>query len=104
MVPSSAPARKPNPLDDSPFTLKSITKSEPPAGGDNDNWYRYVITQGANTIVGQMQGSRAASERAVQEIIDRLNERRRSKSGRVQLSPGRKKKGTVAPDAAAAED
>ncbi len=97
MVPSSAPARKPNPLDVEPFTLKSIAKSEAPAGVDTENWHRYVITQGHNTIVGQLQGSRANTERAVLEIIDRLNERRRGKTGREQLSPGRKKKGATPP-------
>jgi len=101
MVPTitAVPVRKPNPLDDDPFTLKSITKSEPPAGVDTDSWHRYVITQGHNTIVGQLQGSRANTERAVLEIIERLNERRRGKTGRVQLSPGRKKKGATPPPA-----
>ena len=100
MVPTTAAAvsvRKPNPLDDDPFTLKSITKSEPPVGVDTENWHRYVITQGHNTIVGQLQGSKAVTERAVLEIIERLNERRRGKTGRVQLSPGRKKKGATPP-------
>ena len=44
------------------------------------------------------KGTKAAAERAVLEIIDRLNERRRGKTGRVQLSPGRKKKGAVPPE------
>jgi len=94
MPPSTARATKPNPLDAEPFALKSIAKSPPPEGVDTQNWHRYVIIQGKNTIVGQLQGTKASTERAVLEIIDRLNERRRGKSGRVQLSPGRKKKGT----------
>ena len=98
MASPSASARKSNPLDDEPFTLKSIGKSEAPEGADTSNWHRYVITQGHNTIVGQLQGTRASAERAVHEIIDRLNERRRGKTGRVQLSPGRKKKGSVPPE------
>jgi hypothetical protein len=97
MPPSSAPATKPNPLDAEPFALKSIAKSPPPEGVDTDNWHRYVIIQGKNTIVGQLQGTKASTERAVLEIIERLNERRRGKTGRVQLSPGRKKKGTPPP-------
>jgi len=97
---SSAPATKPNPLDAEPFALKSITKSPPPEGADTENWHRYVIIQGKNTIVGQLQGTKASTERAVLEIIDRLNERRRGKTGRVQLSPGRKKKGTVPSESA----
>ncbi len=94
MTPSTVPATKPNPLDAEPFALKSITKSAPPEGVDTENWHRYVIIQGKNTIVGQLQGTKASTERAVLEIIERLNERRRGKTGRVQLSPGRKKKGT----------
>lgn len=94
---SPRPAIKPNPLDLDPFTLKSVTKSEAPAGADSDNWHRYVIVQGKNTIVGQLQGSKVGTELAVLEIIERLNERRRGKTGRVQLSPGRKKKGATPP-------
>ncbi|MEZ5564277.1 MAG: hypothetical protein R3F24_01615 [Gammaproteobacteria bacterium] len=97
MPSASSPATKPNPLDAEPFTLKSISKSAPPEGVDTENWHRYVIVQGRNTIVGQLQGSRANTELAVGEIIERLNERRRGKTGRVQLSPGRKKKGTPPP-------
>jgi hypothetical protein len=42
-----------------------------------------------------MQGSHASAERSVKEIVQRLNERRSGKTGRVHLSPGRKKKGTT---------
>lgn len=97
MASSSNAARKPNPLDAEPFALKSINKSPPPEGVDTQNWHRYVIVQGHNTIVGQLQGSKSTAEKAVNEIIERLNERRRGKTGRVQLSPGRKKKGTPPP-------
>ena len=84
--------RQPSPLDADPFALQSITKAEPPSGVDTTNWHRYVITQGHNTIVGHLQGSHASIERSVKEIVERLNERRRGKTGRVHLSPGRKKK------------
>ncbi len=83
---------QPSPLDADPFALQSITKAEPPSGVDTSNWHRYVITQGHNTIVGHLQGNHASIERSVQEIVERLNERRRGKTGRVHLSPGRKKK------------
>ena len=98
MATPTAYTRQKSPPDDDPFTLKSIVRSDAPAGAESDNWHKYVITQGANTIVGQLQGTKAAAERAVLEIIDRLNERRRGKTGRVQLSPGRKKKGAVPPE------
>lgn len=97
-MPSATPSsRKGIALEDEPFTLKSLAKSQPPEGVDSSNWHRYVITQGQNTIVGHVQGSHAAAQRAVTEIIDRLNERRRGKTGRVHLSPGRKKKGATPP-------
>lgn len=99
---AAAAVAKPNPLDAEPFALKSISKSPPPEGVDTENWHRYVIIQGKNTIVGQLQGTKASTERAVLEIVDRLNERRRGKTGRVQLSPGRKKKGT--PPSQASDD
>lgn len=89
---ASNSVNQPSPLDADPFALQSITKAEPPSGVDTTNWHRYVITQGHNTIVGHLQGSHASIERSVKEIIERLNERRRGKTGRVHLSPGRKKK------------
>ena len=97
MVPASTPVPKVSALERDPFALKSLAKSEPPHGVDTANWHRYVITQGHNTIVGLVQGTHAGAERAVHEIIERLNERRRGKTGRVQLSPGRKKKGATPP-------
>lgn len=97
-MPSASPSSRKVPgLEDEPFTLKSLAKSPPPEGVDSTNWHRYVITQGQNTIVGHVQGSHAAAQRAVNEIIDRLNERRRGKTGRVHLSPGRKKKSATPP-------
>jgi hypothetical protein len=97
MPATSQSARRIATLEDEPFTLKSLNKAPAPEGADSTNWHRYVITQGHNTIVGHMQGSHAAAERSVNEIIERLNERRRGKTGRVHLSPGRKKKGTAPP-------
>lgn len=100
MVQAGGPRRNTGPSLDEPFALKSLARSEPPAGADSDNWHRYVITQGNNTIVGQLQGSRASAERAVKTIIDQLNERRLGKSGRVhQGAPGRKKKDAEPPPA-----
>ncbi len=75
-----------------PFRLTSLTKATPPSGAGSANWFRYVISQGANTIVGHRQGSQAAVQREVREIVERLNERRRGKSGRVHLTSSRRKK------------
>ena len=56
-------------------------------------WHCYVIEQGNNNIRGYRQGSIDSVTRAVEEIVFRLNERRRGKFGRVHLtmsSPAKK--------------
>jgi hypothetical protein len=76
---------------DHPFKVSSITRADAPAGAASASWFRYEITQGANAIVGQREGSLEAVSRAVAEIVTRLNERRLGKAGRVHLTPGPKK-------------
>ena len=71
---------------DEPYELLSVDKSEPPAGGQGDDWCRYRIAQGANVITGYRQGSVNSTKRAAQEIVSGLNERRSPKRGRVQLT------------------
>lgn len=74
-----------------PYRLNSIAKAEAPVDGGSSNWYRYEITQGDNTIVGHRHGGLKAVTSAVEDIVDRLNERRGGKTGRVQLTPSRKR-------------
>ncbi len=69
-----------------PFKLKSIRKEQSPAGAEGIDWYRYVITQGGNTIVGHRQGSTSNVRLAVKEIVLHLNERRVGKLSRAILS------------------
>ncbi len=80
------------PADDS-FRVDSISKSDPPDGAEKDNWYRYVIIQGGNTIVGHRPGSLRSVTQAVEEVVGRLNERRFGKRGRVHLTSSPKKRG-----------
>ena len=80
------------PIDDS-FQVESIAKSDPPEGAEKDNWYRYVIIQGGNTIVGHRPGSLRSVTQAVEEVVGRLNERRFGKRGRVHLTSSPKKRG-----------
>ncbi len=49
-------------------------------------WHCYIIAQGKNNIRGYRQGSIGTVTRAVEEIVFRLNERRRGKFGRVHLT------------------
>lgn len=62
-----------------PFRLDSLTPAEAPTGSDGV-WHRYVITQGANEITGLRAGSQIEVRRLVDEMIERLNERRLGKS------------------------
>ena len=74
-----------------PYEIVSVQRAEPPPGLEGSNWYRYVITQGSNTINGCRQGNLNAVTLAVEEIVVQLNERRMGKRGRVNLVPSPKK-------------
>lgn len=75
--------RDPN---DKPFELRSVHKSDAPAGSQGTDWVRYEIGQGSNLITGYRRGSIAAIRRAAEDIVVGLNERRSPKRGRVQLT------------------
>jgi hypothetical protein len=53
---------------------------------DGQGWYCYIIEQGDNTIRGYRQGSARSVMRVAEEFVERLNERRLGKSGRVHLT------------------
>lgn len=58
-----------------PFTLLSVTPAEAPPGAEGV-WHSYVISQGANQITGLRAGTRAEVTQLVDEMIERLNDRR----------------------------
>jgi hypothetical protein len=74
------------------YRIDSLAKTKAPEGAGGKDWYRYVIIQGDNTIVGHRQGSQRAVKQAVDELVVRLNERRSGKPGRVHLTSSAKKK------------
>ncbi len=74
-----------------PHEIVSIKRAEPPPGAEGANWYRYVITQGANTIDGCRQGGLKAVPSAVEEIVTQLIERQLGQRGRVNPVPKPKK-------------
>jgi hypothetical protein len=76
---------------DHPFELASISRAAAPVGAASDSWYRYVIAQGSNAIVGHREGTLKSVTEAVTEIVAALNLRRQGKAGRVHLTPGPKK-------------
>ena len=75
-----------------PYEIVSVRRAEPPPGTEGSVWYRYVITQGTNTINGYRQGNLKAVTQAVEEIVTQLNERRLHRRGRVHLVTTPKKK------------
>lgn len=64
-----------------PFRLDSITLAAAPPGCEGV-WHRYVITQGTNEITGMRAGSHAEVTRLVDEMIERLNQRRIGKTNK----------------------
>jgi hypothetical protein len=68
-----------------PFKIISVTKSEGPAGNEQKDWYRYVISQGNDPIIGHRRGTRKSVVAAAEEIVFSLNERLVGKPGRVHV-------------------
>jgi hypothetical protein len=55
-----------------PFRLDSLEGVAPPSGCEG-TWYRYVIKQGDNVIVGQREGAHSEVSAIVSAYVDRLN-------------------------------
>ena len=68
-----------------PFEMVSVKRADTPPGGDGAEWHGYVIKQGSNTIRGCRQGTLAAVTAAVEEIVEKLNDRRQHKRGRTHI-------------------
>ena len=66
------------------YAIVSVEPTDPPGDMAGTGWHCYVIAQGTNTIRGYQQGSVKAVTEAVEEIVERLNERRFGKKGRAQ--------------------
>ena len=62
-----------------PFRLASVIQTCAPDGSAG-TWYRYVIAQGTNEITGIRNGAQAEVEHLVNEMVERLNERRAGKT------------------------
>ena len=81
---------------DNSYVLASIDTAPAPLHAVDDSakldWYRYVIRQGSNEIVGHRRGSRDDVRQAVETLVAQLNSRLHLKPGRVQLTIGPTKK------------
>jgi len=78
---------------DHPYILASITQTVSPVNPGESDWYRYVINQGRNQIVGYRRGSPEIVRSDVDMIVDQLNSRRTIKAGRkhITIGPNNKK-------------
>lgn len=72
-----------------PFEIVSIRSVAAPGGTVGNDWYRYEISQGDNTIVGYRAGGIDKVTDAVKLIVVRLNERRLQSRGRVHVVLGK---------------
>jgi hypothetical protein len=61
-----------------PFKVDSISRSAAP-GGAEGVWHSYVISQGTNTIAGIRAGTHAEVSMLLDDMVERLNERRAGK-------------------------
>jgi hypothetical protein len=57
---------------DTPFRLESLDEVDPPEGQEGV-WHRYVITQGANTIVGMRAGLHSEVSVLLAQYVEQLN-------------------------------
>ena len=58
-----------------PFKVDLIAETAAPEGSQGP-WHRYIISQGSNTITGARAGTHAEVRVQLDEMVDRLNDRR----------------------------
>jgi hypothetical protein len=62
-----------------PFKVDSISKAVAPTGAAGP-WHSYVISQGENRIAGMRAGTHCEVTMLLDEMVDRLNDRRAGKT------------------------
>ena len=73
------------------YEIKSILKADPPAGAEGDDWYRYEIAHGTNSISGYKQGTLEEVTEAMEENVVQLNERQFGKKAMASKKVGEQK-------------
>jgi len=68
-----------------PYRVVSVRAVAAPSGASGQDWYRYEIRQGPNTITGYRAGGIEKVRSAVELIVLGLNERRKHRRGRVHV-------------------
>ncbi len=74
------------------FKMVSVQATDPPDSAQGADWFRYVIGQGSNRIVGYRQGSSATVMLEVEQMVVQLNERRMGKYATPRGRPAGKQK------------
>lgn len=67
------------------YRVVSVEQADPPSGLAGNDWHCYTIGQGSNRIYGYRRGNLASVTQSVEAIVERMNERRFGKRGRVHL-------------------
>lgn len=57
------------------YNVLSVEKTEPPAGMDGANWYRYIIGRGTSTMVGSRRGTLKQVTEHAKTLASDLNAR-----------------------------
>lgn len=66
---------------DVPFRVDLISEVPAPEGSSGI-WHQYVISQGTNTITGLRAGARVEVVAQLDEMVERLNQRRMGKKAK----------------------
>jgi hypothetical protein len=73
------------------YMVKTVEKTQAPAGCDGDDWCRYVLERGGSTLVGQRRGTIKQVTRYAEELANDVNSRTGGSSGVSQWSSRNKK-------------
>ena len=57
------------------YRVISVEKTDPPAGGDGKDWYRYIIERKGSTIAGHRRGTLQQVTSHARSFADDLNAR-----------------------------
>jgi hypothetical protein len=71
------------------YRVVSVEKTDPPAGVQDGNWHRYVISQGESEICGCKSGTLKAVTQHAESFAEDLNAR--SAKGYSAYAPNRRK-------------
>lgn len=80
---TALPYGHPDHTAEAPFRLESVDEISPPEGQDGV-WQRYVIRQGANTIVGMRPGMLSEVSLLLEQQVERLNLRFAKQLGKAK--------------------